>query len=142
MLNTDKLRSAFDLVLSARLMHNQLEKIKEKVHAAADPHLALSTSGKNPTIENPVDLLTEVSMIDAATSLSKETLEGIEGSARGIAKAIARLEIVHSMGGTTAPDEVIDELDESFQESTLRFEEMRHLRDVAEKRAAELLDQL
>jgi len=142
MLNTDKLRSAFDLVLSARLIHNDIEKLKVTVHNAADPHVALSTSSKNPTIENCVDLVTEVAMVDAAAALSKESLEEIEGYARGIAKIIARLEVINEMGGTTAPDELMDNLEESFQESTLRHEEMRHIRGITEKRVDELVRQL
>jgi hypothetical protein len=142
MLNTDKLRSAFDLVLSARLVHTDIEKLKEKVHSAADPHVALSTSSKNPTIENCVDLVTEVAMVDAAAALSKEALEEIEGYARGIAKIIARLEIIDSMGGTTAPDELMENLEESFLEATLRYDELTHLRGITEKRFAELVSQL
>lgn len=143
MLNTtDKLRSALDLVLSARLINTEIEKLKEKVHCAADPHVALSTSSKNPTIENCTDLVTEVAMIDAAATLSEESLKEIEGYSRAIAKIVAHLEVIDAMGGTTAPAEMMEDLENAYLESTLRFDELRHLRDIMEMRAAELVAQL
>lgn len=142
MLNTDKLREALDIVLSARLIHASVERTKEKAHQICDPHLAIALVSTRQTVQNPIVVSVELAMIDAAATLTKECLEEAEKLQRSIAKTIAQAEVLASIGSTIIPPDVLQELEDSLLQCRLRFQEMEQTRSIVDRRCSDLVSQL
>lgn len=139
----NKLVKTLDIVLSARLVHADVEQIKERTHKVCDPHLALSTLGSaRPTINNPVDVAVELAMVDAAAALAKDCLDEIEKLQRAVAKTIMQIEVLEALGATVIPPEDIEQLEEQFQQCGLRLQELEATRQLTETRSNALVGQL
>ena len=138
----NKLVATLDIVLSARLIHAEIERTVEQAHKVCDPHLAISFANARQTISNPVEMAVELEMLDAAIELSKEDLAEIEVLKRSIAKTIQGREVLEALGAIAIPQEMRDQVDENFQFAGLRLEEMEKLRDLTATRASDLTSQL
>jgi len=137
-----KLVATLDIVLSSRLIHAEIERTVEQAHKVCDPHLAISLANARQTVSNPVDMAVELEMLDAAIDLSKENLAEIEGLKRSIAKSLQGHEVLEALGSALVSQDMIDAVEEKFQVTGLRLEEMEKLRDLTVSRARDLTSQL
>lgn len=138
----NKLVATLDIVLSARLIHAEIERTVEQAHKVCDPHLAISFANARQTVSNPIDMAVELEMLDAAIELAKEGLAEIEGLKRSIAKSLQGREVLEALGSTEIPQEMLDQVTENFQFAGLRLEEMEKLRDLTVTRTSDLIRQL